>query len=35
MISTLSKILSHRIQESQLTTSQLSRRMLTEDNITF
>ena len=32
MTSTLSKILSHRMQESQLTTNQVERRILNEDN---
>lgn len=33
MISTLSKILSHRMQESQLTTKQTERQILNESNI--
>lgn len=33
MISTLSKILSHRMQESQLTTQQVERQILNESNI--
>lgn len=33
MISTLSKILSHRMQESQLTTQQTERQILNESNI--
>lgn len=33
MISTLSKILSHRMQESQLTTTQTTRQILNESNI--
>lgn len=32
MVSTLSKILSHRMQESQMTTGQLGRRILNEEN---
>lgn len=35
MVSTLSKIMNHRIQESQMTTSQLSRQILNEQEITF
>lgn len=34
MISTLSKIMNHRMQESQLTTTQMSR-VLNEDTLTF
>lgn len=34
MISTLSKILSHRMQESQLTTQQTERQILNEEHIT-
>ena len=33
MISTLSKILGHRMQESQLTTQQTERQILNESNI--
>lgn len=33
MISTLSKILSHRMQESQLTTQQTERQILNESNV--
>lgn len=32
MVSTLSKILSHRMQESQMTNTQLGRRILNEEN---